>query len=146
MIIWRLTTRSKAAEAFDGEGASKYGGRWNSQGTKLVYCSDSVSLAVLENLVHFDVDIAPSLYLYEVEIKVSQVKMGSLDIKYLNDEEMSKKYGDEWTLSASSLVLSVPSAVINKQNNFLLNPNHPDFKIINIIEHGLFDLDSRLSK
>ncbi|MCK5688467.1 RES domain-containing protein, partial [Myxococcota bacterium] len=36
----------------DGEGAYRAGGRWNLKGTRVVYTSAQISLAVLEYLVH----------------------------------------------------------------------------------------------
>jgi RES domain-containing protein len=146
LITWRLTTRSNATIAFDGEGASRYGGRWNSRGTKLVYCSESVSLAVLENLVHFDVDMAPPLYLYEVRIDDNDIFKGPISSQVMSDEEQSKKYGDKWAYSNQTIALEVPSAVVNKEKNYLLNPDHRAFCQIKIISHGLFDLDVRLTK
>ena len=38
--------------AYDGEGAHRVGGRWNSKGTRVLYMSENRSLAVLEILVH----------------------------------------------------------------------------------------------
>ena len=38
--------------AYDGEGAYRVGGRWNSKGTRVLYMSENRSLAVLEILVH----------------------------------------------------------------------------------------------
>jgi len=66
LIAWRLTTKKNESEAFNGIGASKYGGRWNSKGNKVIYSSESISLALLENLVHFDLDLSPKLYLFEI--------------------------------------------------------------------------------
>ncbi|MBL8232954.1 MAG: RES domain-containing protein, partial [Bryobacterales bacterium] len=34
--------------AYDGEGARRVGGRWNSRGTRVLYMSENRSLAVLE--------------------------------------------------------------------------------------------------
>ena len=51
---WRIIKSRFAAEAFSGEGARLYGGRWNSPGTAMVYTAGSVSLATLELLVHLD--------------------------------------------------------------------------------------------
>lgn len=145
MNIWRLTTRDNITEAFDGQGAFKYGGRWNSKGTKLVYCSDSISLAILENLVHFDIDIAPPLYLFEIEIENKQVYLDPKLKQLLSNERRTKQYGDEWVFSLKSLALEIPSAVVNREKNYLLNPEHTCFKKIKIIPHGLFDLDTRLT-
>jgi RES domain-containing protein len=58
MRVWRVTRRAHAAP--DGEGARLYGGRWNLPNTAVVYASASLSLAVLEYLVHVDRDLAPS--------------------------------------------------------------------------------------
>ena len=44
----------------DGEGARLAGGRWNSPGVAVVYMAQSVSLAVLENLVHMAREDYPS--------------------------------------------------------------------------------------
>jgi len=144
--FWRLTTRSTEEEAFNGQGASKYGGRWNSKGTKMVYCSDSVSLAVLENLVHFDVDIAPPLYLYEIEIEHKNIFSDPATTSLLKDESRSKAYGDKWVSSNKTVALKVASAVVANESNYLLSPEHTDFKKLNIVFHGLFDLDARLKK
>jgi RES domain-containing protein len=49
---FRIAKARHARDAFDGEGARRYGGRWNSPGTPLVYTSATRALAVLELLVH----------------------------------------------------------------------------------------------
>lgn len=51
-VVWRIVREKYAATAFDGEGAYRYGGRWNSQGRRVVYTSATLSLAALEMLVH----------------------------------------------------------------------------------------------
>ena len=50
--IFRIEKESHLADAFNGEGARLWGGRWNSPGLPAVYCSQSLSLALLEILVH----------------------------------------------------------------------------------------------
>ena len=49
---YRLVKTKFAATAYSGEGARLYGGRWNSPGVSVVYLAGSVSLAMLEVLVH----------------------------------------------------------------------------------------------
>ena len=54
VTAWRITKRKHARNAFTGEGASEFGGRWNNPGTAVVYTAQSQSLAALEMLVHLD--------------------------------------------------------------------------------------------
>ena len=54
MTIWRITDTRYLDDAFNGVGAEKYGGRFNSVGRKLLYCSGSISLALLEMPVQAD--------------------------------------------------------------------------------------------
>ena len=53
-VVWRITTARFAASAFSGEGARRYGGRWNPRGTPLIYTAESRALALLEMLVQDD--------------------------------------------------------------------------------------------
>jgi len=51
MLLWRIVDRALAKTAFSGQGASDYGGRWNSPGVRMVYCSEHPALAAFEKLV-----------------------------------------------------------------------------------------------
>jgi len=69
---WRITKRKHAKTDFSGSGARKYGGRWNSPGTAIVYTSKTQSLAVLEMLVHLDgPDLLQAYVLIGVEVHES---------------------------------------------------------------------------
>ena len=144
MIIWRLTTQNVVSDAFNGVGASKFGGRFNSKGTKIIYCAQSVSLALLENLVHFDTDIAPPLYLFEISINDADIFYDPKVLTFLKVEVQTKAHGDSWITKAQSLVLKVPSLIVNSEFNYLINPTHPSFQTLQIKSHGLFRLDQRL--
>lgn len=52
MKVWRLARSAYTAPT--GEGAKKYGGRWNLPGQAVVYTSESLALAAVEALVHAD--------------------------------------------------------------------------------------------
>jgi RES domain-containing protein len=54
--------------------------------------------------------------------------------------------GDAWIAAAQSAVLEVPSAVIEGETNFLLNPAHPDFSKIVQGHPKPFAFDPRLIK
>ena len=77
-VVWRLTKERLAGEAFTGEGAKRFGGRWNNEGTAVVYTSESLSLAALEQFVHLGSDglIIPFVY-FKVSIP-SSVKIINL--------------------------------------------------------------------
>jgi len=67
VLAWRICRR--AHRALDGEGARRYGGRWNTAGRPVIYASTNRALAVLELLVHVDVnDAPPDLYLLELSV------------------------------------------------------------------------------
>src|SRR5712675_1417146 len=60
MRFWRICRRRYTAEAASGEGARRYGGRWNSRGVRIVYASTSLSLAAVETFVNLEPNLRPS--------------------------------------------------------------------------------------
>ncbi len=145
ITLWRLTTRARREKAFDGEGAKKYGGRWNPKGTSCIYTSASTSLALLENLAHFSLDTAPNLYLYSIVIEDNLISPPPvLPNDWQDDLILSQEIGRRWCDQALSLVLPVPSSIVPSEMNYLLNPLHRKMANITIVEHGLFDVDGRL--
>ena len=72
--LYRIVKARYASAAFDGEGARRYGGRWNSRGQRATYMADSIALAALELLVHLGSERALAAYrLFRVEVAVSQI-------------------------------------------------------------------------
>src|SRR5580698_225114 len=59
MKVWRICRERYAADAFSGEGARRFGGRWNSRGVPMVYCSSSLALAAIELFVHLEPNLQP---------------------------------------------------------------------------------------
>jgi len=112
----------------DGEGARRVGARWNSMGHAVVYMAESISLAVLENLVHMSREDFPTGYVVVGAVIPDTVKI-------LSEEQLQtcfgalppQRLGDLWIESLSSAVLRVPSAVVPHEFNYLLNPRHPAF-------------------
>ncbi len=147
---WRIVQTKYQDQAFDGEGARLYGGRWTSQGTSVVYCARSVSLATLEMLVHLPTSsMLPCYVVLSVEISVSLIE--TLDTKQLPTDwtqypapNLLKNIGDDWIASRRSVVLRVPSAVVPFEFNYLLNPAHPGFKKVKIGSPIPFPIDARL--
>ena len=139
--------------AYDGEGAFRVGGRWNSKGTRVLYMSENRSLAVLEILVHLAATI-PDRYVLGVaevpdDMRVECVDDGTLPEKWstLDPREQSetRRFGDLWVNARRSAILSVPS-VIAGEHNYVLNPAHPDFSRIVFVTPVPFQFDVRLLK
>jgi RES domain-containing protein len=147
---WRIVKTRFAARAFDGEGARLYGGRWNSVGVRMVYTAGSVSLAVLEMLVHLEnTDVLPAYSICAA--RFDDAVLTNLDRSKLHANWRDSPsppellaMGDAWIASRSSAVLEVPSAVVDSESNYLINPDHPDFVSLVIDPPGPFSFDPRL--
>jgi RES domain-containing protein len=148
MVAWRITRARKAAEAFSGEGARLFGGRWNSPGIPIVYTAGSRSLAILEILAHLTKSAPLNRYLlYRVECDDALVQLLSDPPPGWNAEPptaASQSVGDAWVESATHPVLSVPSAIVPEESNYLLNPAHPEFSQIVIGKPAACRIDPRL--
>lgn len=116
----------------------------------VVYVSSSRSLAALEMAVHLDrTTLLSSFVLISCEFDerlVTVVAPDTLPIEWRRDPPPPElaQIGDTWAKTAESAVLAVPSAIVNDETNFLLNPVHPDFSQIRIGEPGDFAFDRRL--
>jgi RES domain-containing protein len=148
--VWRLVTARFADTAFSGEGASRYGGRWNGKGVSMVYTAESQSLAMLEMLAQDEPLRARYVIISAVlpdDLKVKRISVDHLPADWRNptDRERLQTLGTAWIKSGESAVLSVPSAVIPAESNYLLNPMHPAFARIIIGEQQPFITDLRLN-
>jgi RES domain-containing protein len=150
VVGWRIVKEKHAKSAFSGEGARIFEGRWNSAGVRMVYCSEHLSLAALEILVHTQpVTIRDKFRVFRVSW--DEAIMSAVDLRKLpkawNAQPpglISKNIGDEWVRSGRSAVLVVPSVIVPLEKTFLLNPKHREFGKIKIKDVGSFYLDPRL--
>ena len=150
ITAWRIVKARHAANAFDGEGAHLDCGRWNSPGTPLVYTSGSAALVALEMLVHLGRRSILGAYVL-IACTFEERLIERLDLKRLPPNWRSypappdlQLIGDEWAKTAAAAVLQVPSAVIETESNYLLNPHHQDFKTVRVGDPRPFDFDERL--
>ncbi|MBC7980425.1 MAG: RES family NAD+ phosphorylase [Armatimonadetes bacterium] len=144
---WRIVKEKHAATAFNGEGARIFGGRWNSAGTSVVYCSGTKSLAALESLVHLNPYVSFKYVAIPIEFDESLVeKFTGLPADWTGEppSPSTKSIGDDWVKESRSAVLELPSVTISGEANYLLNPAHPRFKKIVIGKPEPFSFDSRL--
>ena len=56
LVAWRLDKATYRASWDSGEGAYRFGGRWNSKGVRAVYCSLDPATAILEVAAHTGFD------------------------------------------------------------------------------------------
>ena len=150
IVGWRIVKEKHAKSAFSGEGARIYEGRWNSAGVRMVYCSEHLSLAALEILVHTQPVMVRDKF-RAFRVTWDDALMRTIELKKLpkgwNVQPpglASKNIGDEWIRSERSAVLAVPSIIVPQERTFLLNPKHRDFAKIKIKDERDFALDSRL--
>lgn len=124
---------------FDGSGTYRHGSRWISPGRRVVHAAETYSLAVLENLVHWQTStLPPTLVTVTVDIPNS-VKQEKLDHSHLptsalNDYTECRAIGDDWYDRGETALLWVPSTVSPVESNLLFNQEHIDFSLI--IVHG----------
>jgi RES domain-containing protein len=150
MKLWRICRAIHAAGAFSGDGARLFGGRWNSQGVRIVYASSSLALAALETFVHLEPNLRPDdLVSIEAEIPeglaTDRLDARSLPRKWyeLSDDSL-RNIGDRWIDAGKTVALHVPSAAIRGEWNILLNPAHRDFRKLRIEKPKAFAFDLRM--
>lgn len=153
MQLFRIAATKFAAQ-IDGEGARRFGGRWNQIGDPLLYLAADLSLAILETVVHANPrrKIARSLLVFNVPDDASTETVTVLPkgwdgYPYL---ATTAALGSLWIKEQRSLLLRVPSAVTSGtdvdlwQYNVLANPLHPEFKNVEIDRIIPWNPDTRL--
>lgn len=152
LLAWRLVRPAFAdpAAAFSGEGARRFGGRWNAPGRPLVYASFHLSLAALETLAHADRSR------FERDYVAFAIRVPHDLILELRDEDLpadwrarplsagARAVGDAWLAQRASAALSVPSVLVPQERNLLLDPSHPRFGEARIDPPRRFRFDERL--
>lgn len=152
MLVYRIAG-TKHIHDLSGSGARLFGGRWNHKGVGVVYTSESRSLATVEFLVHVSIPYIPSyLSIASIEIpdriRPKNVSMSVLPGDWRDYPAKSDlmDIGTKWILSNASLMLKVPSSVVEHEFNILINPLHHDMRYVKIIHVEDYRLDKRLLK
>jgi RES domain-containing protein len=115
----------------------------------MVYCATSPALAAMEFFVNLEPNDAPDdLLLAEAAIPDDLIEQ--LDVALLpgnwreSNNLVCRDLGSGWAASGSSVALRVPSAVVEGDWNMLLNPNHADFRKVQIAKPKPFRFDARM--
>jgi RES domain-containing protein len=131
---------------WDGGGASAYGGRWNPPGTAVIYAAGALSLAMLERLVQrrnlgrtllVEADVPSELAIEDLTAQPPP------NWRALGSPEAAEA-GGEWVASRRSPLLRVPSALVLREANYLVNPAHPDARRIRLSPLEPLEWDVRL--
>jgi RES domain-containing protein len=151
VVVYRLG--SSRYPANEGLGASLYGGRWNRKGTAVIYTAESRALCALEMLVNTD-ELADDYIAIPIELPsdiaietVSEADPG-MPLDWDADEAPSatQDLGTNWAERLTSAILSVPSSVIPRERNYILNPAHPAFARIRFGPPEPFYFDDRIGR
>src|SRR5688572_15879298 len=148
MIVFRLC-RARYAFDLSGRGAEMSGGRWNSKGVPILYTSESRALCTTEIAVHLPLGIAPkdyrmvSLYIPDgdmLELPKKEWPEGWNTFPYPSSTRM---LGDNFIREGKYLSMKVPSAVVDGDFNYLLNPRHHAFGKVRVRDEVPFGFDER---
>lgn len=149
MEVFRICLKIHAASLLPSGNSA----RWNSKGNLIIYTAENRSLACLENLVHrsgLGLNEKFSVITIYIPNKISfeEVKIKTLptDWYLLKNYYLCQQIGDRWLMENKTCLLKVPSSIIYEESNFLINPRHPDFAKITLVQRKTFRFDERLMK
>ena len=144
--FWRISDYFN----LEGKGGLRASGRWSTEGRPIVYLGESPAACMVERLVHLfeaDGDLPETYKLLEIEVPeaVSIVPLAPLlDLGWKEHPEFTQRSGDECLASFASPIARVPSAVVPRTFNYLLNPLHSDSSQVRILSQTVERFDARL--
>lgn len=150
MIVYRIANTKYKEATLTGIGAEKVGGRWNEVGTRAVYCSENISLALLEYYVHSE-----NIAFLPKEILVAKIQFPDEfiieELKEIPERWNQYPYSSKTTEIFTKLAkdrnifaLRVPSTIVGLESNIILNPLYKDFGKVEVIEFIKLPIDERL--
>ncbi len=144
--LWRIS----GFNSLSGEGGLKYSARWHTAGHRVVYLAESPAGALIEHLVHLELNEKswPGFYhLMQIEapdgMEVEALNLPAVD-EWKRSPGITRSLGDEWLRSKRTALARVPSAIMPNTWNFLLNPEHPEAQEVRILEIARAEYDPRL--
>lgn len=148
MELYRLGSCKFSADT-SGEGSRLFGGRWNTIGVPAIYFASSRALAVLEVLVHLPPALLPSDFCMAIfklettsfEITQNQLPTGWNTFPFLKQVQL---IGNAFFKESKHLLLKVPSAVVEGEFNYIMNPQHPEASQLTLLNKAQFTFDNRL--
>ena len=150
MVVYRVANSKHKDLTLSGIGAEKVGGRWNEVGTRAVYCSENISLALLEYYVHSEKisNIPKEILVAKIQFP-DEFKIEEPDL--LPERWNQYPYSSKTTKIFTNLsknrdffALKVPSTIVGMESNIILNPLYKDFGKVEISEFIKLPIDERL--
>ena len=139
MRLWRISDYTD----LNGEGGRYAAARWNSRGRPIVYLAEHPALALLENLAHLEAgpdDLPDTYQLLEVEApdaiaaqEVDDMQLSKINADWRSDLALTRRLGDDWLAGGKTALLHVPSVILPKAANVLLNPSHTDAASVKVV-------------
>ena len=152
MQVYRIST-CKYINDLGGTGAALYGCRWNPVSFPLLYTSGSISLACLEYLAHNfqilkTVEVCMAVIEIPSSLSIEEVPASDLPEQWSNKLHpplYTQYIGKRFIEKGEHPLLKVPSAIVPQEFNYLINPAHPEHKLIYIADEVKpFQVDERL--
>lgn len=146
MTLWRISRRP----TLDGAGGLIASARWHSRGRRVVYLAESPAGALVEVLVHLEIDaLHPPVGMKILKVDEDAASsltfsLHSLPDNWTKDVTVTRHIGDEWLAAGTSALFRVPSVIVPETLNVLLNPEHPDAAKLTTVSVEDFDFDERL--
>jgi RES domain-containing protein len=147
MRLWRISNHA----SLSGEGGLHASGRWHTRGRRVVYLADHPAAALLEIMVHLEIDAEDLPSHYQLlgvdipdELPVTALHESELPEDWRQRASHTRTLGDDWLREAPAALLRVPSAIVPDASNYLLNPAHPDAAGIGVASAARAAFDPRL--
>lgn len=147
MILWRVSNYA----TLDGAGGFYVSGRWHTKGHSVVYCTLNPSTALLETLVHIEIDSEDRPERFQVlriegpdTLSQERIEADTLPANWADDMTITQILGDCWLSEGRSLLLAVPSVLVPETWNVLVNPQHAEANLLKITMKYEHAFDARI--
>jgi len=147
--FYRIVQLQWSFDAMSGEGARRYGGRWNPPGMPAVYLAESRALAALEIMVHVP------RHMLQIDWRVVRVDVPDEWIEEARTppdgwrkhpvSDAARSIGASWLVACKAVALRLPSVIIPQEHTLLVNPSHTRVGDLTVSEPEVFSFDHRLT-